>query len=253
MPSTSTATNPLGINIEFNEELHLYKSNVNNKEIIYTSVTELVSKYFKPFDAIKIAEKVAKKRNVTKEVIISEWDKTRTDAINYGTRIHQVAEDVLTGAPVRFFPENNKESTTFNLVTNAATQLKEKFEIVGVEKIVFDHRLKLAGTIDLLLKHNDTYLIVDWKTNKELNDENKYYEFGLGPISELADTAINHYALQLSIYEYILKNVEYIPKNSVVKRVLMHVTPFGINHILVDNLEKFVKDIIIDYLLTTLN
>ena len=40
-------------------------------------------------------------------------------------------------------------------------------DILGIEKIVFDHRLKLAGTIDLFAKSrkDGSYLIIDHKTN----------------------------------------------------------------------------------------
>lgn len=252
MPSTSTSVNPLGIKIEFDEASHSYTSNVNNKNITYTSVTSLVGQYFKQFDALKVAGNVAKKRGVSVESIIAEWDTTRNEANAYGTRIHQIAEDTIKGIMPRHNPANNKEIATFKYTVEAALKLKDRFTVIDVEKIVFDHRLKIAGTIDLLLKYDDTYLIVDWKSNKEISDENKYSEFGLGPLSSLADTSLNHYALQLSLYEYILRYAEYIPKDAVVKRVLMHVTPFGVNKIPLDYMKDYVKDLLIDYLLSNL-
>lgn len=252
MPSTSTAVNPLGIKIEFDEASHSYTSNVNNKNITYTSVTSLVSQYFKQFDAAKIAVNVAKKRGVSVESVISEWDTNRNNACEYGTRIHEIAEDTIKGIIPRHNPANNKEIATFKYTVEAALKLKERFTVVDVEKIVFDHRLKIAGTIDLLLKYDDTYLIVDWKSNKEISDENKYSEFGLGPLSSLADTNKNHYSLQLSIYEYLLRCAEYVSKTAEIRRILMHVTPFGINKIELPNMKDLVKDVVIDYLLSNL-
>lgn len=72
-------------------------------------------------------------------------------------------------------------------------------EIVGVEKIVFDHELEIAGTIDLLVKskRDGTWLIVDHKTNAEIpeKNENLWGKFALDPISHVPDTAFWHYAL----------------------------------------------------------
>lgn len=253
MPSTNTAINPLGIKIDFDSALHSYTSNVNNKQINYTSVTSLVNQYFKQFDAAKIAVNVAKKRNVSVESVISEWDTNRHDACEYGTKIHEIAEDVIKGITPRHTPDNAKEIATFKYTVEAALKLKERFTVVDVEKIVFDHRLKIAGTIDLLLKHDDTYLIVDWKSNKEISDENRYSEYGIGPLSKVADTSKNHYSLQLSIYEYLLRCAEYVSKTTEIRRILMHVTPFGINKIELPDMKDVVKDVVIDYLLTNLN
>lgn len=254
MPATSSATNPLGITINFvgTDDEHKYTSNVNNKVITYTSVTELVGKYFNEFDALTVATRVAKKRAVTVESVIKDWDVKRTTACTYGTRVHEIIEDTINGLQPRHVASNAVESTTFKYVINAANTLRDNFTVIGTEYKIFDHRLRLAGTIDLLLKFNDTYIILDWKTGKEIGDENRYNEFGLGPLQPIADTTKNHYALQLSIYEYLLRYAEYIPVDAPVKRILMHVTPFGIIKMPTDDMTNYVKDLVIDHLLANL-
>lgn len=47
---------------------------------------------------------------------------------------------------------------------------------MGVELIVFDVDLALAGTVDLFAKskRDSTYIIIDHKTNADLGLDNKY-------------------------------------------------------------------------------
>jgi len=46
-------------------------------------------------------------------------------------------------------------------------KIKDRLDIIGVEKIVFDEQLQLAGTIDFLgkSKKDGTYIIIDHKSN----------------------------------------------------------------------------------------
>ena len=88
-----------------------------------------------------------------------------------------------------------------------AKKIKEALDIVGIEMIVFDTDLAIAGTIDLLAKSkkNGAYIIIDHKTNKDLGLNNPYDKFGLDPISHIPDTAFGHYTIQLNLYQYLLR------------------------------------------------
>ena len=249
MPADETAINPLGIQIDFDEKLHKYTSNINDELLEYTSVTGLIAKYFTPFDAARIAPKVAARRGVPTEIILREWDKNREEAVLFGNRVHAVGEDAINSRPIRHQPERRREELAFNYVIEAANTMKKNFELVEAEKIIFDHRLKLAGTIDILLKSGNTYLILDWKTNKIITDENPYGNFGIGPLAGFPETHVMKYALQLSSYEHILKSAEYIPESAEVYRVLLHVTAAGIVKIHLPDLNSDVKAMIIDNLL----
>ena len=76
-----------------------------------------------------------------------------------------------------------------------AKKIKERVDIIGVEKIVFDEQLQLAGTIDFLgrSKKDGSYIIIDHKSNKEIELENKWNKFALDPISCIPDTNFGHY------------------------------------------------------------
>lgn len=246
------STNPLGVKIAFTKFPHGYKSDVNGVSFSYTSVTTLTGKYFEPFPAKEIAKRTAIKRNMPVVAVLAEWNKTKEDGCRLGTRTHAIVEDIINGVTPRYSPESPKEIAVFKYAAEAAIQLKDRFLNLTAEKIVFDHRLKIAGTIDLLIEHHGTYIIIDWKTSKEIHDNNLYNNFGLGPLAKLADTPINRHSLQLSCYEYLLKQAEYIPSDATVKRVLMHVTENGVYKYMLDDMTPFIKDMIIDYMLSNL-
>lgn len=251
MPSCSTAKNPSGIEILFQEENHEYSSTIDGQKMVYTSGTSLIGKYFEPFDADKIAPFSARKLGLTVEEVKEKWRKAGEDAARFGTRCHEVCEDTILGRSLRNSPENEKEELTFKNAERVAEAIKNRFEVVGVEKIVFDHKLKIAGTIDLLCRSKEQlnmYYIFDWKTNKEITSENKYQKFAFDPISHIADTTLNHYQLQLNLYEYLLKFGRYVPKDSLFKKVLFHLKPDGVDKMVLGDFQSEVKDLIIDYL-----
>ena len=250
MPSSTSATNSKGTQIFFEENTHKYfTKNDPKKEIVYTSVTSYVSTFFKPFDAEAVANKIAKSRNTTPEALLKEWADISKEACVYGTRVHECCEDTLRGRSLRCVPQNEKEQKVFINAMDIARKLKQRFDIVGIEKLIFDEELRLAGTIDLLLKSKtakDTYIICDWKTNKEINTESKYGEHALYPIESLDDCETSHYGLQLGLYSHILKSGGYIPNNSIVKKAIVHITQTGSDIITLDGYDQYV-DLILKF------
>ena len=80
-----------------------------------------------------------------------------------------------------------------------ANLFRQKLDILDVEKIVFSPWLPhpIAGTIDLLARSrkDGSILILDWKTNKSIDMENKWGKFGLDPIKHIPDLNYWHYSL----------------------------------------------------------
>ena len=74
------------------------------------------------------------------------------------------------------------------------------------ELVVFDERLRIAGSIDMLYRdpQTDELWIYDWKRSKEFKHSNKW-QSGIGILGHLDDCNIAHYSLQLNLYEHILK------------------------------------------------
>ena len=173
MPGTSTSTNPSGIKITFEEKSHKYWSVIDDKEVKYISGTTFVHKFVPEFDEDKISKRVAEKRGVTQKEILTEWHKKRDDACYFGTKVHEIAEDTLLNRPLRNVPTNDKEKIVFSKAKVFAEKFRNELDILGVEQIVFDHRLKIAGTIDLLArsKKDGSILIIDWKTNDSITKD----------------------------------------------------------------------------------
>lgn len=227
MPSNKTSKNPDGIEIKFNERWHKYTSETGSGKIEYVSATTLIHQFVTPFDAPLQAARVAERDGKTTEEVLKEWEDKRKYASDFGTRIHESCEDVLlNNSKFRNKFEDETERSVFNIATSVAQRIKDNMEVLDVEKIVFDVDDKIAGTIDLFAKDKNGVLwIMDWKTNGAIDKYSKYRNYMLEPISSLHDCNFNHYSLQLSLYERILKKCKYIPSDSMVKRALIHLTP----------------------------
>lgn len=74
--------------------------------------------------------------------------------------------------------------------------------------------LHLAGQIDLLIKDGNDIYILDYKTNAKGMVDKAYFDFKKKrtqrmyfPINNIDDHMLNHYALQLSIYAWMLQRI----------------------------------------------
>lgn len=251
MPSTMSATNPHNVKIDFYEDSHKYTSIIDGKEVRYTSVSTLAGKYFPKFESEKVAGFTAKKEGVSIQEILNRWKLAGEEACLYGTRVHQICEDTILGVSHRNTPSNEKEEIVFEKAKQIASKFKNELDILGVEKLVFNEKLKIAGTIDLFArsKKDGSYLIIDWKTNKTIDTENQYGKKGLYPIECLDDTNYIHYALQLSLYEYILKHTGYINTDANVKRILVHLNEVKCKYYDLPSMEEHVKNIILEHIM----
>lgn len=112
-----------------------------------------------------------------------------------------------------------------------AEKFRQGLDVLGVEKIVFNPFLPcpIAGTIDLLARSrkDGSMLILDWKTNKSIDQENRWNKFGLEPIGHVPDLNYWHYACQLSLYQYLLVLGKYVPAGTRFKRAIIHLTTSG--------------------------
>lgn len=243
MPSSSTAKNTVGREITFEENSHSYYIDDPRGRIKFTSVTTFIGNFFPKFDAERIAPFVARKRGITTQEVLDEWERNKQESCDFGTRVHACCEDTINGRDLRYSPTNEKEKLTFANAIRAANTVIDQFDIVGAEKLIFDEKLRLSGTIDLLAKSRalpNTYIIIDWKTNKEIRRFSKYNEFAFKPIQDLSDCEMSHYGLQLTLYGHILKSGLYIPQDANLQYLLVHVTTERNNYIPIVGYEKYV-------------
>ncbi len=169
-------------NLEFNEEQHKYTLD----GVRLDSVTTKLGAFF-PFDRDKIAEKVAGYRGVTKEEIISAWEETAV----YGTHIHLLAEKYILGEHLN--PQELEE------IKHAIAFFNDNphFEVLGTEVKIFSKKHKIAGTVDLMVKHKETGNIhlLDYKTCGKDIIKNECYQMALGPLKEFPHNKFFSYSM----------------------------------------------------------
>ena len=188
-------------NIKLIEDTHEYKL-LNQAEIIFTSVTTFIERFFEGFDAQKVATKLInnypKYAGRTVESLIADWDA----AADHGTSVHKEFERWLKES---IEPSDIKAINGKDWMENY--RLRSDIDIHS-EVIVYSEELSIAGTVDILAKDNatGTYDIIDWKTSKKINMTSYGQKMGTHPATgHLMDCNFYHYSIQLSLYRYILE------------------------------------------------
>lgn len=248
MPSCSKAKNPRGVEIVFTEEDHSYRSIIDGHPFKYVSGTTFISSFFPEFDPYgTIAESCARKRGITKEEIQAEWAEKAKKSCIYGTKIHETCEDTLKGAKkLRNKPLDDREKATMKNAILMCRRLLEKGDPEGIEKIVFDERLGIAGTVDLLMrsKKDGRLWILDHKSNSSIDLENRYDAFAKPPICHVPDTNFWHYSLQLNLYEYLMKSAGYVSPEEEIGKAILHITENGVKTYRIKNMQKEIQAMI---------
>lgn len=201
--------------IKFNADNHSYTS-IDGEAIDWISVTTLVSHFKKPFDAKAVAEKVSKSKRskwagVDPKIIQEIWNNESTRSTTLGTWYHNQREDDLCA-----LASLNVEGTTIPVFRPA--EVKEGVKIAPSQKLepgvypehmVYLRSAGICGQSDLVEVVNGKVNIIDYKTNKEIKKESYVNWEGISdkmlhPVNNLDDCNFYHYALQLSIYMYII-------------------------------------------------
>ncbi len=190
--------------IEFDEATHTY---TNIHGVVIPSVTQYIKKYCKPFDSDYWAEKKAIEANKTKEEILKEWDDKR----DLGTIQHLSLRNFVESKG-----ETNLHENISDWITNNLRLLIEDPDLtLYPEQIIYSEKLNLAGTVDLIVKHNPTNEMfpIDYKTDKALtaffrtkNDKGELINCPRmkEPYDNYFDTNLNHYIVQIKKYSDIL-------------------------------------------------
>ena len=186
-------------NVSFREADHVYIVDGTPLD----SVTTFVKNCFPEFDAEFHAKRKAEALGITKEAVLEMWDKKGRESREQGTAMHKKIESYYLG-------KEPSTDDTFDLFKIFADKITLK--PYRTEWAVYDWEQKIAGTIDFVDYQNGEYIIYDWKRSDKLIAKNglpiknsQYGEKALPPIENLDDSPYYHYALQLSLYKYILE------------------------------------------------
>lgn len=216
------------MSVQFTEENHTYTSIDPGDDTKWTSVTSLIGQFKQPFDKELMAKKCSEKKTnnkykgLTPDEIIAIWDKESKRSTDLGSWFHKEQEKVLLGHDTigRIDRDGNERHIPIfppvekNGIKIASSQ--QLIEGIYPEHLVYLKSVGISGQADRVEVVGDEVKIYDFKTNKEIKTKaftnwQGSAQMMSGPCSHLEDCHINHYALQLSLYMYmILKHNPYL-------------------------------------------
>ncbi len=222
------------MSIVFNSKDHSYRSN-DGSEIDWISVTTLVSHFKKPFEAKKIAEKVSKNKRskwfgIDPKKIQEIWEAEADRAVTLGTYYHNQREaDLCALASIERDGKTVPVIAPVPLLESGIKMAPSQKLEEGVypEHMVYLKSAGICGQSDLVEVVNGKINIIDYKTNKEIKTESFVNWEGASdkmmfPIDNLDDCNFNHYAIQLSVYMYMI--LKHNPKLKPGRIFIHHVT-----------------------------
>lgn len=183
----------------FNERFHSYRFQQED----LANVSSFVNKLTPPFDP-EMSTRVARSKGAkglpsNPDYYTQRWAFLRDEASNRGSRVHLFAEQ---------YPTLDEAADSLEQgVCNFYDWMEEQgYEVVLMELRMTDGQL--AGTCDLLLRHNVTgkYVIADWKTNAKDIAEINHYHKPLTVFDTLYSNDVSKYTVQLNMYKYLLEN-----------------------------------------------
>jgi hypothetical protein len=215
--------------LKFTAHNHKYTS---DEDINWLSVTSLISNIKQPFDADTMAVKSSKNKKskwygLTPEEIKLAWKAEAKRATDLGTWYHNQREaDICEienmerhGFTIPIFKPIEKEGIKYS----PEQKLKDG---VYPEHMVYLKSAGICGQSDLVEVVNGQVHITDYKTNKEIKVEGFTNWEGITqkmspPVNHLDDCNLNHYALQLSMYMFII--LKHNPKLSAGTLTIHHI------------------------------
>lgn len=209
----------------------------------------------------KFNSKILTKLNIDKEEFTSkqneikqEYTRKREESCIRGTEIHATFEN-------SFYNRTNFDFNKYGYKDLAGDfECKKNYYKLDLENGVYpeflisltsrDGLLKIAGQIDLLIKRGNDIYVVDWKSNREIkktsyyNKSTKKHEMMKYPLNNLMDCNFYHYTLQLSLYAYLLQQIN--PEFNIKGLKIVHIDHDNKQHeydveYLKDDVERMLK------------
>lgn len=211
--------------IVFIPETHQYLINGNPDTI---SVSQLIDKFFPEFDTIKAASNLNRNHEyfgLPVEEIVEIWKNNGSEQAALGTKLHLQIENFYNQ---KEYDSDNIEFQYFINFTNTYPTMVP----FRTEWRIYDERLLIAGTVDMVYKKEDGQLFMfDWKRSKKVvkNDgtpslqdpHGTFTKFAFDKLSHLTDDSYYKYCLQQNMYRHILEK-NYNVKISSINLLILH-------------------------------
>lgn len=194
-------SHPRDEHLRFDAESHTYHFGARQLK----SVTTLVEECFPQFDAVYWAHRKAAQEGVSPEELMARWERDAQRARDLGTIMHDKIEHYYLGE------DAGDDTDAYRLFRCFAAN--NHLYPYRTEWRIYSEEHGVAGTLDFLeLTPDGTFNIWDWKRSRKLINRNGMIETvspfrktALNPISHIPDCSYYHYALQVSVYRYILE------------------------------------------------
>lgn len=217
--------------LRFTAENHKYTT-IDNPEEEWLSVTSLISQFKQGFDAEKMSQKSSKNKKskwygMTPEDIRAAWKSEANRATTLGTWYHNEREKDLCS-----FTTIERQDVTvpiYKPVEHMGIKYSPDQKIgdgVYPEHLVYLRSAGICGQSDLVEVIKGEVYITDYKTNKEIKTEGFTSWDGktqkmAAPLAHLDDCNYIHYALQLSMYMFMI--LKHNPKLKPGVMILHHI------------------------------
>lgn len=213
------------LELTFIEEEHIYYMKDLDGQIKrnFPSVSKIIKKFHKPFDAEGMALKMSKGDPEGQAQLLAEWKQAGELSTNMGSRVHFELESDLIGRfdnykEVRqpIFTINEEQQRKSDNMIKAGKEfldlmLERGAVLLDTEIVLGDPEEQYTGQPDkvwLMMnkeKTNFGFVTTYWKTNQPKNFEVHHYTGKLySPFNEYHDNALGHYFLQLPLYGRLL-------------------------------------------------
>ena len=195
---------------KFYEDGHYY---TYKDKPISIGATGLIEQYTQEFDAQAVAERVATRDGKSVEEVLDEWKYKNEFACRKGSTCHEYAQAkwILRWYEPDYFDHSIEYFEAINKIQKQAdnfkTDYKDRLEHLADEFIIGSEEYDIASAIDHLFINKLTggLVLVDYKTNSDIHKNERYAKNMKVPLNHLKDTTLNHYAIQLSIYKYLVE------------------------------------------------
>jgi len=218
------------LELTFIEDTHTYymKDIDGNIRTNFPSVSKVLKKFYEEFDSETISYNKANGDPEVQQKLLAEWKAAGDYSTNMGSRVHymlekKLIEDYGNYKEVRQpifecdFTQILKGDSMINAGTKYLKLMNERNTVLLDTEIVLGHpELGYTGQPDKVWlvenkqKTGFGILITDWKTNKPKNFmPNKFTKKMKYPFTDVDDTSLGHYYLQLPLYgKLLLKMLE---------------------------------------------
>ena len=216
------------LELTFIEEEHIYYMKDLDGEIKrnFPSVSKIVKKFHKSFDAEGMALKMSKGDPEGQAKLLAEWKQAGDLSTNMGSRVHfELESDTISRfgnykevrQPI-FEINEEQQRKSDNMIIAGKQFLDLMLERGGIlldtEIVLGDTTEQFTGQPDkvwlMMNKEKDDFgfVITDWKTNQPKNFEVHHYTDKLyPPFNHYHNNALGHYYLQLPLYGRLLRKM----------------------------------------------